>query len=146
MSQPRKYELSQADIRQLVLNEISRLEGREVTEVEFQLYNDERKGLMALDKELYPEMPPSCYGDNFDENLALIEWAIEQKEMLEILYEKPNRERSVRIITPLYSEGLALHAMLHVTMRGTELEYTNQEDYMRKFIHTRILSVRLNRF
>lgn len=68
----------------------------------------------------------------------LMEWAVENQQLVKIVYTKRNRgeERSARVITPLAVEGQYLRTHLHCTLvEGVgELVFTAPDDNFRSFI------------
>lgn len=103
-------------------------------EIAVSLPNDERVINSGIVEE---NNPPLQEGNTEMEIFMLIDWAIEHKKMLEIVYNKRSRngtERSARVITPLVFEDDKVKTILHVTIRDTQPEYTSAEDNKRTFL------------
>ena len=91
--------------------------------------------------------PPHGETTNRFEIEEMINWAIENNRMLEMVYLKTSggvNERSARIITPVWTDGSYVRTILHATMREDtqSVEYSSPDDNRRTFIANLIQRVR----
>ena len=146
MASRRKYEYTKEEIQQLILKDIASKEEQSLEDDSFHFMHSERGDVLVFSREDYPILPPHLHAEYREDIIELLDWAIENQEMLEVVYSKSIDEKSARVITPQSRESGRVYVNLHLTLRDGVLEYADVEDFRRTFILSRIISARISRF
>lgn len=128
-----------SDTVRVLMNEDSLLSALENYEREHTDSDDER---IVTTRPIinYEEIPEGFRTEvtNYYDIVRLMEWAMENQQLVKIVYTKRNRsnERSARIITPLAYESPYLRTHLHCTLveGGDGLHFSDPNDTYRSFI------------
>lgn len=150
MTERKKFEFSMDDIQKLILQKINSENGLELTEDDVEIVVDENGKTVVFQKEHYENLPPHVEANNYHEIHELLQWALDNNELLEIVYCKRRRgqedEVTARIITVTSIDDEYLRTKCHLTLRGEgqPLEHLPEGSNHRTFVIPNIQSVRLS--